>query len=249
LKRLLLIIILLIQSCISDNRQLTDLFEKVKDEYRDKKEFLSIIKDEPRDSLFLAMDVAPIKRIMQSFELKNPIDFDYLLKDVPFEIQEEVILYGFQDFLNSKDVNLKKLKIEVEERVEVRRIEEKEREVNNKLELKKIIEENNLNWHIGDTIDVIFKLDVEDDYGEIYYNGYQYSLDFSLADDTLKMKGRIKEKYYDHGNSRVNKHLNLIFKLEVIALKSNKASNYSDIKKVGDDFLLHLESYGRSITK
>ena len=64
------------------------------------------------------------------------------------------------------------------------------------------------------------------------------------------MKGVILEKYFDDTyssyGSKLNKYLNLVFKLKIIEL-DKEVNDHGGIIKVEDEFQFYLQFYGKEI--
>ncbi|MBV6655165.1 MAG: hypothetical protein KI786_15470 [Mameliella sp.] len=167
--------------------------------------------------------------------------------------QDLVLLFAFRSYLNKRKVNFDEAQEQaknMKDRLELEMIKGDSIALE---ELKSIIALNDFIWNKGDTLELTFHLNSEEDCNYIFYLRYPNSLTFSLADDTLNMKGVLLDKFYSRdrsGNAKTNPKdvRNLFFKLEIVDL--NPLENICESAKIlgiGQNYDLHLESYGRSI--
>lgn len=248
---LLLFLLLLLIACKNENAALIDDFERLEESIESDR-FLHNLKTLPEDSLhrvagiFYGEVTSMIKDLKRKKE-KHPETIDSLITKLNREQKIEILVIAFQKYLNGVGFNLENIENQVSKLREIRRLEEKRQ----RKELIKLIEGNDLKWEPGDTMNLIFQLKEKEGYRTIFFNRYPRSKDFSFADDTLKMRGVLLEKFYGSGYSiyydeESHKYFDLIFKLKIITL--DKEVNYwGDRIKVGDEFDLHLEAYGLKI--
>ena len=95
-----------------------------------------------------------------------------------------------------------------------------------------IVKLNDSRCQIGDTLNLIFHLDKdqESDHRMIYYRNYPWSKDFSTTDDILKMKGLLLAKLYGENYliSRKDKDFHPTFRVKIIDV-SEEFYDISDI--------------------
>lgn len=122
-----------------------------------------------------------------------------------------------------------------------------------KLENSRISQGNNERWKAGDTLTIVLPVEI-DDYGRrstFYYSyGYPVSLDYSSADDSLKIKGVLLQKWYESIpdlEPTVLDSSNLIFKLRILELSDENTKILMNSYEVGEEFDLHLKKYARPI--
>ncbi len=167
--------------------------------------------------------------------------------------QELIFLFAFRSYLNERRVDFDEAQEQAQNvinRLEVKRIKGDSIALE---ELKNMIAFNDSAWNKGDTLELTFQLSSEEDCNYIFYLRYPNSLSFSLADDTLNMRGVLLDKFYSKDRSgneetRLKDVENLFFKLEIVDLNPLNICESTKELEVGQIYDLHLESYGRPIS-
>lgn len=163
----------------------------------------------------------------------------------------EFLLFAFQRHLKGDEINEEILLNEIVTLNKLSDTKKLQRIAEEKKILEDIISTNDANFAIGDTLNIILQVkSYNDDYHSIFYRGYPQSLDYSVADDTLKVKGILIEKHYHTDAPHIQKTpslLDLVFTLKILAL--NRANVYygDSFLAIGDEFSLYLEAYARLI--
>lgn len=159
-----------------------------------------------------------------------------------------ILIFGFHRFINDEQINLTALTSEVKRIDEYReRLREKERRREEEPYLK-IVKASNELYSKGDTMNIILPVSFDKDTGmkSTYYSAhYPYTLDYSDADDTLKVTGILLDKRYENTPFNALDSLHLIFKLKLIELSDTNYHILWRKYQVGDEFDLHLRNYGR----
>jgi len=238
-------------SCVEENSEIKKIFISFEEGVQNRN-ILIPIQTSSQDSLSSLLSVfsAEYRPFLEKrYPSKNKNELLKTLSDLHVPTNHEIMLFAFQKYLNQQPINLDVIRKEIKElEIKFRQKITKENNLNEQLH-STIIQNNNLNWNVGDTIDVILQVHNINNKYHIYFTGYPASLDYSRADDTLKMKGIIKNKILESkiSNNTNNKNIlphNVVFNLEVIGINLNKLSPSI---KIGEIFKLDLDAYGRPI--
>lgn len=246
---MLLFSLVSIMGCISDSSKLTSFFEELEESIGNEL-IINEIKTISKDSLRYILPVFEIesKQLIQKLHYEkelNGLMNPHLAK--PFSSSRgEVLLFAFQKHLNRENISLREIQIEIQEVKKNLKEKMVKEEAFYEKELNAIIRTNNLKWQEGDTLNLILQIQKEDNHNSIYYRGYPQSLDYSSASDTLRMKGLLLNKHYPVQN-KMTDSVNLSFNLKILELSHTNVYNFAEPVKLGDDFVLSLEAYGRLI--
>lgn len=245
------LLILVLTACAKEPSHLHAFFKKLESEIINES-ILEDISTYSKDSLALML---PIFRI-ECNELLEDLHYNQELQDLidsssvsPFShLREQMLLFAFQKHLNKQTIDLDKIIYEIQQAEVSSHGKMLRDEELHKKELTGIIIANDLKWRAGDTLNLILQVDNNN---TIYYRSYPGSLDYSFADDTLRMKGILISKYYSkvsgYETAKLSDPLNLVFKLRILELSNAEARNPVRKLEVGDKFVLSLEAYGRPI--
>ena len=242
-------------SCMENRSQLDIFFEDLENHIEDKNMVIAF-KSTPFDSMGLVLPIFRSEYLKFLHELNENHKIKYyrgLELDSPLPPLEYFIwLLAFQKHLQGESISLnaaKKLRTQWEREYEAKSIQQ---DSLYKIELEEIIMANIAKWQIGDTLSLLLPIKGDNQYKRIYFLAYPESLRYSYVKDTLKVKGILQEKYYDPNFSSfkkipINSPFNCIFRIKILELSSD--ISYYSAKKlhIGDEFVLHLESYGRPI--
>jgi len=237
-----------ISACKDENKNsnVNNLFEILEGELKNTK-ILEDIRTTREDSLYEMLPIFTSLCKGGKFDDKdcwiNFIDSTFAQENNL--LLDEILFLGFQKYLRNEKVGLVSIKNKVLVYQEKRRKKYNEQERNNEKELASIIKNNDNKWMNKDTISILLQVKKVRGSRLIFYSDYPYSLDYSYADDTLQLKGVIVEKLYETGSKDL---FDLIFKIKVLELDNGLINSLdSENIKVGSNFNLHLESYGRLI--
>ncbi len=233
-------------SC-SEQSELERIFEIIEQRFEGK--MLDDMKSCSQDSLYLMSHLFRIEYNHQLEELGHekhwPSFIDTSFAKANYTKMDFILFFAFHKYIHDKPIDLEAIRKEVQESDERNRQRWAAEEKEDMKRLRSIIATDNKRRNIGDTINLLLKLEDKGQYNSIYFNGYPYSLDFSHADDTLKMTGILLDKYYDPSADSTD-IMNLIFSLKITELSHDNARE-PGMKplKIGDKFNLSLQRYGR----
>ncbi len=145
-------------SCKNENSKLITDFEEL-EEFIESQQFLDHLKTLPEDSLYLISGIfyGEVTSMVDEPKKTNKrllITIDSLIEKYNLEGRIEVLGIAFQNYLNRKDFNIENIESRVMRLQEIRDFDQKEKEESKKRELSKIIELNDLEWNLGDTLNL-----------------------------------------------------------------------------------------------
>lgn len=249
---------LLFTSCIYFNKKPITPLDSFLNRWKNKipdKNLLFKIKNTSRDSLdvFVLTISEEFTKVYQDSS-SNARLYDFLNKNKidPFtEFGVEFLLTAFHSNLNEENIDVEEIKTYVSKTLKRR---EKENGIKQKkldLELKNINQINNDKWKVGDTLNIIFPIEYDPETGDkiINYSMFPFSLDYSNAHDTLKIKGLLISKRFESSISEpdIVDSMNLVFNLKIIMLSDTNTYILGDRYKLDDKLDLYLKYYGRLI--
>jgi len=244
----LFLIALLFFSCMQEKSPMETCFEKVQDNF----EFqitLEHIKTAPTDSLFFfypffSQEYLKLQEETDcQIQITNWLDANLIKQHNSY--REQILFIGFQKYLQEKKIDLKEIEVEIQ-KMEERKIEKAELQYQQLLD---IIEANDSNWKKGDTLNLVLQLSSHGDGKHIFFRRYPASLDYSTADDTLKMRGILIDKIYKDeiiSDSEINDYSKLKFRLKILSLNFDNVFSAKKLK-IGDEYDIGLKTYGRLI--
>lgn len=241
-----LFLILFYTSCVEETPK--TCFEKIKKSF-EREEILNYIKVYPQDSLpyvypfFLRACEQFQKEMDCQKEIEDWLDTNLIPTDRT--LRDRIIILAFQKYLNNKEIDLEEIQFEIRE--ERKRIAEEEKLLEQRL-LNNIYLNDSL-WTKGDTLDIFLQVDDHGKSKSVFYSADPYS-SFSMADDTVKVKGVLVDKFYKIYSKEEPdlKHpLSLYFKLKVLEVSDTATYEVSQKIEVGKEFDLNLGLYGRLI--
>jgi len=256
LKNVFLIFYLAMLGCSNRSAKLNDFYKE--NAYNLKKtEYLEEIKSTSEDSLYLLTGaynsfydgkflIDSIRNnIWLEVNKERFVKLDRLIK-------EDILIRSFKRYLDNKEINLDTIKNDAIRAAERRELEWRKKEARWMDELKSLIELNDRNCNVGDTIKLYFQLRNDRSCFNVMYKQYPFSSNFLRADDTLKIVGVLKSKFYDARPSNPalkDNPLDLWFKVKIIYVNKEACQADSETIKRGDVFAFDLEFYGLQIQK
>lgn len=245
-------------SCSNTSKPIVPFLEALKIEINNDKKLI-IFKEAPKDTEILYF----INHFSEAFDLlyKNDsinyknindyMDSQSIINDQ--NIRAASLIFAFQKKLQNKDIDIKEIaKFTQNYYKEIEEEELVEKDFHNQ-QTKKIIQANEEKWNIGDTLYIILPINKEESgYCSTYFNnyGYPYTLDYSLADDTLHLEGILLQKLYEdyaYPYTGTPDSLESIFKLKITAMSDMGCLILGEKYVLGDEYKLPLQSYGRCI--
>jgi|GEM_PF-6870307 len=254
-KILVSILIILVGSCLNHSSPLDDFLDHLEERITNE-EALRKYKHAPKDSLELYF-----KFFSKDFfeELGTPEHnqsiYQYLNNNGIFPdttYRTLLLIFAFHEKLNDKFINLEKIKEDILQTEEILNARiNREEELYEKENLR-IIQFNNSKWNVGDTMNFILPVKIQNDGKRTTYfaGSYPYTLDYSLADDTLKVRAILIDKEYNKEVDRISNPqdlFKLVFKLKLLELSNVNTYNFTEKYEVGDEYDLPLKYYGRPI--
>ena len=211
-------------------------------------EFINDLKNNEKDSTFLirGMMYYPIRNVLKSDKLTIQERDEIENCIANYEVSKDVlIIRAFRKHLIGEDITLSSIAKNLKKTYY---LDSLNYIVENKYwNAKKIslAEKNNFESDLGDTLNLIFQLRINEDKKSTYFTESQ---NFYLADDTLKVKAILTDKiYYD--TLSIHSIDNLIFKLRVVELNYSNVFHMNKILNVNDSFILPLLNYATIISK
>jgi len=167
-------------------------------------------------------------------------------------IKDDILIRSFKQYLDNKAIDLDRIKTDAAAAAYKRELEWNEKEARWEKELKLLMELNDRNCHVGDTIKLYFQLKGNKNYYDVSYKQYPSSAKFYLGDDTLKILGILKSKIYDKersGNINLDSNdiMNLWFKVEIVDISNRVSHDGPQLLESGNDFKFELAFYGLRI--
>lgn len=249
---LILMFLILFFSCSKDSR-LPNFLKKLESNIGNEI-VIEAIKQSNKDSLIFILPVFRVEYLRLTQKLDNKDKISDLIKsnltEPFFASNEEILLFAFHRYLNQQKLDLEQIQVEIQQtRTAHKEKMKREKEFHEK-ELINLIKANNSKWNIGDTLSII--LDIDSGSNVISYKPFPLTLDYSNAEDTLKIKGILIDKFNSQnllkGNSqKLEDLMDLYFKLKVLELNREYVMQGLNKVEIGSDFRLYLESYGRPI--
>ena len=250
------LIFLVLTSCNQICNEMTNTFIELERSVGRSQNLLKEFKTLSRDSLYRITYLfrGELNNILNDIDLEEISDEEEncLIKNINPEFRYEVLQIAFQDYLNGRKIRLKKINKEGVKLEEQWIIAQRKKDKETWLELMNIVKLNDSRCQIGDTLNLIFHLDKdqESDHRMIYYRNYPWSKDFSTTDDILKMKGLLLAKLYGENYliSRKDKDFHPTFRVKIIDVSEEFYDiSASMVKKIGDSYDIPLELYGLEI--
>lgn len=241
--------------CLNQKKQETSFFESLKK--RGNKSLLSYIQQKHDDSLYkIQRDFVGLypEYMLNSFQSKRawPSFLDSNFTKENLYIMDEILLFSFKRYLNNEQINLEKIKCEVEESNLRYKKEVKQIKIEKFKERALLISNNDNKSNINDTLMFTFGLEREDGNLVIDYNYYPSSLTMENAVDTLILYAILLEKFYipawsTFAGSIKNHPLNMSYKVKVLSMNRKKVGfNSYKVINLGDTIDVILSFYGRN---
>lgn len=240
--------------CLNQKKQEASFFESLKK--RGNKSLLSYIQQKHDDSLYkIQRDFVGLypEYMLNSFQSKRawPSFLDSNFTKENLYIMDEILLFSFKRYLNNEQINLEKIKCEVEESNLRYKKEVKQIKIEKFKERALLISNNDNKSNINDTLMFTFGLEREDGNLVIDYNFYS-SLTMENAVDTLILYAILLEKFYipawsTFAGSIKNHPLNMSYKVKVLSMNRKKVGfNSYEVINLGDTIDVMLSFYGRN---
>lgn len=252
----LLIWFLSIVGCSNKPVTLNNLYKRIADNLRGS-EYLNEVRSTHDDSLF---------QLTGAYDRKyeGKILLDSIDSNIWFEanrerflrldklVKDDILIRSFKRYIDGRKIFLDEIKKEAMRAADIRELEWSKKQVRWINELKSLIDLNDKNCNVGDTIKLLFQLRGDENYYDVVYKQYPSSTKFYLSDDTLKVLGVLKSKIYDKersGNPDLDSSdiMNLWFCVKIIDISNKVSHNGPYLLRLGDDFKFELAFYGLKI--
>lgn len=240
-------IILTFTCCTKSKSHLLVFFDALKVQINNES-LLNDIRSFPQDSLYFFEPIFHnefhllLSKMENEIKLNSLVDSNFLEPNSLIS-REELFLFAFQKYLRKENINLNKVKKEIELK-NSRYVKKLNQELNfNKNRIKDFIIKNDKRWKYGDTIRVNFPIESIDGYNFMYLKNY------SDTKDSLSIKGVLIDKYYDTSNPKneSDKIMELVFRIKILELFPTNVYGFGGDLMVGDDFNVPLKHYDRLI--
>lgn len=241
-------------SCETSSKPLNKFFNKFEEKIKNNIAF-SKFKNAQKDSiLFYSQNFTEeFNELYKDSSYSKNIDkfLSKFEKSHDLETAENILIFAFHSSLNNNNSNLNQVAdyfFEKNKR-EKNRINKEQQLLDD--ENLKIIQANNHKWETGDTLSIILpvRLDELTSNKSSYYSyGYPLTLDYSQADDTLKIKGILLNKSYEsYSGLTSSDSMDLVFKLKITELSNTDYKILGKKYEVGNELRIPLRDYGRPI--
>lgn len=229
-------------SCQENNKVLDDFFISLEQKINERE--ILAFRNAPIDSakFYFGWFYEEYKMAFNQEILDNKKAVEYLedLQIQTYEIPDYLYLvYNFHGWLNGKRYTAYECWKIHEHVVELEQMEERKLEE----ETLRVILNNQDRWVIGDTLDLIFPAEDRNHWKkgakEAILRPYPYSMEMFDFEDTIKLKGVLKNKILDS--------LDMRFVIQIINLNVDDIIMLGNEYEVGDTLNLPLSIYGKPI--